>query len=799
MTNQLTKYLLLAAASGAAIAFPGIAFAQTAPGQAGAAAAAGAAQEVIVVTGGRTFNSAEVSEAMIQQQTPLTSPLALIDNLPGVSIQEGDTFGFDDWSTTIAIRGFQSNLDEQQIGMTIDGLPNGNSNYGGGAKANRYIDTMNIGTVEVSQGTADVGSRSVEALGGTIDFRTSAPLDTQRLRFSASLGDFDAQRFYGRFDTGYLLDGVVKAWVSASHQEATDWVNGAAENRRDHFAGKIEADAGLVKLTGYMSYDDTQEDNYQQLFSAADFAANSNWDQLTDSWTGIPYIDQLYRRGWSTLRENFFTYLKADATVMPGLNLHAAGYHHKNEGRGDWVPPYIVDVNFDGAGNPQSEVTGGVRYEGGAPIGQIFFVDANGVALSPIAGCTSTITFPYGGAGAEYDPACYPAGAVAVQSYRHTHYKKRRTGVTADFDWTADFGMGQNLLRGGVWYEDTNREEWRDWHKITDTRLGFEYNDRAYWTQYSREYPQTIFKWYAEDQLTVGDFTVSVGVKQFLIDLKRVDLFDPSGAGDAKVDSDSDVLFSGGATWNTPLPGLQIFAGYAENFKSLGDERLETPGSDYSELEPETARNIEAGLRYNSGRVSASATYFNIEFDNRVIYLSANSSAGPDYLGGTNGAYFNGGGIESQGVELAATISIVPGLRGYLSYTYTDASYLGTGTPALDTTIDVTPGNQVVGIPENMAVASLDWMHGPYRAGISAKYTDERFVDAANSWAVDDYILADFYVGVSGDGVSDLLRGLDFSLTVNNLFDESYLGGITGGGAFIGAPRTTVFTVTADF
>lgn len=108
-----------------------------------------------------------------------------------------------------------------------------------------------------------------------------------------------------------------------------------------------------------------------------------------------------------------------------------AGYYHKNAGRGDWVPPYIADVTDDGAGNPESELLGG-RAEGGAPQGLIYYFDANGVALAPDPACVSSITFPYGGAGPEYDPACYPAGAIGAQSYRHTHYGKERLGVTAD-------------------------------------------------------------------------------------------------------------------------------------------------------------------------------------------------------------------------------------------------------------------------------------------------------------------------------------------------------------------------------
>lgn len=135
-----------------------------------------ALEEIVVLGKAAVFANNAVSDSMIAQQAPITSVTAVIDNLPGVSVQEGDTFGFDDWSTTISIRGFQTSLADQQIGMTIDGMPNGNSNYGGGAKANRYIDSANLGGVNVSQGTADIASRSNEALGGTLDFQTADPL-----------------------------------------------------------------------------------------------------------------------------------------------------------------------------------------------------------------------------------------------------------------------------------------------------------------------------------------------------------------------------------------------------------------------------------------------------------------------------------------------------------------------------------------------------------------------------------------------------------------------------------------------
>ena len=123
----------------------------------------------------RIFATNVVAEPMIAQQSTITSVLAVVDNLPGVSIQEGDTYGIDDWSTSISMRGFQVHLDEAQIGTTIDGFPNGTSDYWSGSKAHRFIDQPNMGGVEVSQETVDIASRSVEALGGSFHFTTDDP------------------------------------------------------------------------------------------------------------------------------------------------------------------------------------------------------------------------------------------------------------------------------------------------------------------------------------------------------------------------------------------------------------------------------------------------------------------------------------------------------------------------------------------------------------------------------------------------------------------------------------------------
>ncbi|MBU2877678.1 TonB-dependent receptor [Aliiglaciecola lipolytica] len=744
-------------------------------------------EEISVIGKSVSYANNQTSETMLLQQSSLTSVLSVIDNLPGVLINEGDTFGTDDWSTTVSIRGFQLSLDQQQIGITVDGIANGNSNYGGGAKANRYIDTENLATVEVSQGTSDIASRSNEALGGTLNFVTIEPGTEEQMIFSTTLGDFDAQKMFVRYETGEIAKDTY-AWFSVSSSSNTDWVNQSAENTRDHIAAKIISSYGDTDLTAYFSWDDAHEDNYQRV-SLDQFVQNPDWDRLTSEWTGIPYIDQLYRKGWSTLRENRFAYVELEHD-FGSVVVNANAYYHYNEGRGDWIPQYLVDVEADGTDQPHSELVSGNIVEGGSALSTIYFVDATGVALSPIDGCVSSITFPYGGAGAEYDPACYASGALPVSSYRHTHYEKERIGFNADFSWIAQINDMQNNLRGGIWYEDYDRNESRDWHKIIDSRVGYEFDNTPYWVQYDRSFPVETTMLFLEDTLEADMFTARFGVKQFYVDLERTDNFGETE--NVSISSDSDLLLSAGLVVQTGLDGLEVFAGYAENFAAIKDTVLEADSSQLADISPETAENLDLGVRYNGDIVTASLTYYSIKFEDRLTFIAPDSPDGIDFLIGTNGGYVNVGGIDSSGLEASINIQVNDNLSVYGSFTKNDAEYT-------DGSIDYPVGNTVFGSAEHMAVISIDWNRNNYIAGLSTKWVDDRFIDAANTQVADAYLVSDFYAGVIIDDLGESVDSIELRLTVNNMFDESYLGGISGQSAWIGAPRTAAFNAMVKF
>ncbi|WKD51463.1 TonB-dependent receptor domain-containing protein [Microbulbifer spongiae] len=755
----------------------------------------GQLEEVVVLGTGATFNSSAVSEAMRKQQSSITSVNALIDNLPGVSVNEGDAYGFDDWSTNISVRGFTISLDEQQIGTTIDGIPNGGSNYGGGAKANRFIDPANLASIEVSQGTSDIASRSLDALGGTIDYRSQDPVDTRRSRMELSAGEFDARRFYYRFDTGTFA-GNSKAWISYANQEATDWITETAQNEREHIAAKLVTTLENGTVNTYVSYDDIHENNYQRIYSETQFKEFPEDDFLRGKWVGIPYIDQLYRRGWSTLRKNLLAYSQFEYDLTERLNLHAGLYYHTNSGRGDWVPPYLVDITDDGNAG-QSEFLGGSTAYGGLQTGQIFYVDANGNALTPIDGCISSVVNIYGQSGPEYDPACYPANAIPVMSYRHTHYKKKRTGLIADFTYNGLIAGFEHELRGGLWYEDATRDEHRDWHKITDATRSADFDAAPYWVQYDRSYPQETRQWYLQDALVIDAITLTLGAKQFFVDVQREDFFGASP--DVGINSDSDILISAGLLWATPLENTELFAGYAENFKAIGDSVLERPDSDLDNIDPETSETIELGLRYTGDSFTATATYFENQFENRIIFLDNNTTTGPNYLIGTNGTYFNAGGIESNGLELLLDYDLGESFNLYTSYTLINATYLGSGDAAVDEAQGITPGNTVVGIPEQLFVVGLDWNSELLYGGVSSKFTGDRYVDTNNTWVADAYITTDAYIGINLIEINPALTAVNLNLVVNNLFDTDYLGTVVSGGAWIGAPRTLSLSASVDF
>ncbi|GGD59117.1 TonB-dependent receptor [Lacimicrobium alkaliphilum] len=749
-------------------------------------------EEVSVVGKKISYANNQVDVSMLQQQAPVTSVLAVIDNLPGISINEGDAFGGDDWSTSITMRGFSIDGSQQQLGMTIDGLPNGGSNYGGGSKANRYLDAENMSTVEVAQGTSDVSSASLDALGGTFNFVSRDPGMQKQTTFAYSQGDHDASRYFVRHETGQIFDNTY-AYVSYSQTSNKRWIgsgdNGGAD--RQHFEAKFVSEFGKLSLTGRFSYDDVEEDNYNSV-SKEQFAQTPDWDQLTWDWTGIPHFDQMYAEGWSTLRENSLAYLKFDYQISATSSLTLTPYFHKMKGRGDWIPPYLNTV-VDEDGNPTNKGGSNTRYG---------FTDQQGNPLTPAADCDANYSWPWT-SGPGLHPACYPDDAVPVMSYRHTHYGKDRFGFTGNYQLT----LGDHDVLAGVWYEDIDRDESRDWHKVIDARILHHFDSTPYWVQYENNFQTDVLKLYLQDNISFGDLTVNLGAQKYLVDIQKTDNF--SGSVVKEINSDSELLYNAGAVYQLSQE-LEIFTGYSENFSAIKDLVLERNEANVDDLEPETAENIDIGIRYSNDDLQFSATLYDIQFDNRISLIAPGAEVEGIVYDQGDGTYRNDGGIKSRGIELAANYRVNDKWSLYAAYTKNNSEYTQTIENTVDgvRTVEVVGDTDVIDAVEDMVTLSLDYYSGNLRGGLSAKYTGKRqggyldiLSDPSQRNQVDGYTLLDLNIGYHLPVANTLVDSIDLAFVVNNITDKRYLSSGTGNGFsyYIGGPRTAALTLTANF
>jgi len=717
-------------------------------------------EEVVAVGKPIAQGNNTTSDAMKNQQSSITSVFAAVDNLPGISISEGDTFGSDDWSTTITARGYSINLSEQQLGITVDGIPNGGSSYGGGSKANRFLDAENMDKVEVFQGAGDIASPSLEALGGTFNFVSADPMTEDNLRVGLTSGDYRARRMYIRADTGEIAPDTF-AYLSMSDSYNNRWIGDGSNGHTDraHYEAKIISHLSNMNLMGRVSFDDTSENNYQGVTLDA-FKENNDWDHLTWHWTGDPDIDQNYAETWGTKRENLLAYGSMEYFAADNVTLTVKPYYHQMKGRGDWAPPYQLNTST------------GYKY---------FYVDASGNPIDDTTDCGSNL-----------DCYAYSGDTTRVSSYRHTHYKKQRYGLLTD----ADITLGMNDIKAGFWYEKSDRPESRDWHKILNSAVYYYYENDPYYTQFKYTYNTDTLMWYVQDTLDFGNLQVNLGAKQYMVDIERTD--DLNGTAKVKANSDSDVLPNVGLVYQLS-DEMEIHSSYSTNFAAIKDNMLNDGQAAVDNVDGEESDNFDLGLRYNAPGINATLVYYMVDFKNRITQISNSVMDGIDYLNESESSYVNVGGIKSSGIEASLRFNMTDYWELYSSLTLNTSEYSDNVDTALTSGYEIKKGKQVAGSAEEMAVVSLNFDNGRYHSSLSGKYTGGRIGDTANNDHLPDYTLVDFSLGYHKEVDAGLFRAADLSLVINNLLDERYLAGGTEGGYFIGAARTATASLTLDF
>jgi len=738
--------------------------------------------DTVQVTGKAVgFTNTQIPKDVLKFEPPLSSVTDAVNMAPGVNITQGGVFDSDDYSTGITLRGFT----QDQLGFTIDGLPNGSAGYGGGSKPNRFLDSENLGAASVSQGTADIGSPSLQALGGTLSYVSNDPAKVAGVRVDESIGQWNAKRTFARYDTGALFGGSTYGYISYSNTHNNRWIgHGQADNghtSRDHVDAKLVTYAtDRLTITSRVSWDNSYENNYNSV-TKAQFNDDPNYDFLTTRWTGDPNTDQQYVNAWNTKRKNGLAGVKFDYQVNDDADVSFYPYYHFQEGYGGWMPPYQLYA---------SDADGGLvnRYPAeGAGFVDAYYRSPEGTALAQPKGCANP-----------YDASCYPAGSNPINSFRASTYKNNRYGFLLNGHWD----IGGNHLYAGTWLEDQDRQAGRKWYAVLDTAASWHYAGKPYFLQFDDKLKTDTRKLFLQDNLTLGPIDVSLGVSKYLVNISGDDLI--AGNRFAEKDFNSDILPSASAVWHID-PHSQVYASYTKNYAPPSDSVVQAAddGTDIRSVKPETSSNIDLGYRYQTDRLQASIALYHVRFANQINEITPESEyTRINYTVGTEGTYINVGGIESKGIEGLLNWSIVPkALDLYVSATLNHSTYLQSinGTEK---------GNKVTGQPGRMLGVGLTYHNDDFHAGLSAKYVGDRYGTLDNSEKMNPYTVFDANVGYHWDlagkrALGSWLKSMDFSLAVTNFTDKRYLATLgddsTPGYYYIGAPRTAVLTVSAQF
>ena len=161
-----------------------------------------------------------VDTSRIETSATVSNPLMLLNNIAGVYVTTGSSFGLYEYANQVNMRGFT----QSQIAFLVDGVPLGSSATAGGAPVNRFVENENLSSVVVYQGSGSLATPSAASLGGTIDYVTALPKNDTAIQVSTTRGSFGAERLFSRIDTGEFAENS-RAYLSFSETTTDKWKN----------------------------------------------------------------------------------------------------------------------------------------------------------------------------------------------------------------------------------------------------------------------------------------------------------------------------------------------------------------------------------------------------------------------------------------------------------------------------------------------------------------------------------------------------------------------------------------------
>lgn len=716
-----------------------------------------------------------------------------LNKVPGVTVSTGDARG-GSFSFEMSMRG----LTDQQIGLTLDGIPTGDARFNGGSPPQRFIDSSNISRITVSQSAGDIGAPSRFALGGFIDFVSDNPAKAFGVTLEGGLGSYDFSREYVRVDSGELWKGFT-SYLSYTNSYNKIWATpDVAHDYKAHweFKGVQTFDNGST-ISARISTNH-QFDNDFNIVTLPQYLSNKRSDQASDVLTGKPAIDQFYGGDYGGLRNDGMAYINSDFVIGDKWHLKINPYYQTLRG-------YSLSYQTS-----QKVMTGGDPFA-------VTGYNSTGGAIRPAVTTTSS-----------------PNTVGGPADMRVTPRNRDRFGSTAEL--VADDLFAGQTIRIGAWWERSASNENRDFYPIINSAQSIDWNtSKLDYVQYARSVVLKSEMLYAQDEVRAFNdrLKVDVGATWYNLTYSAKSPLEYNAV--LNFSQHSAVQPKLGATWKL-TDHAELFGGYAENFAGIPENTFlgSTAVVDPKTIKPSTTSNYDLGLRYVRSRLALSVQAFYVDLDNSVGIVTRDSTVGVDpneiIRGNVATKAANTEGQKDTGLDLTAYYDFgAVDLYGAYTYQYArhDNPPVGSTARAALEAVGIIGGARVRDIPANSVYGDIGWKVTPdAKVSLNIHYVADRvgghIIAAAGGTELGVEKIPD-YTLVGLNAYYDLNRTLGHNLrlqfNVDNLFNTPYLASVSEAtntsvelGAtvanpngrtisryFVGAPRTTTLSLRAKF
>jgi len=755
--------------------------------------------ETIEVTASGEFRDEQEMQApTLLEEAPGTSPIKSIAQLPSVNFEAADPYGSYEWAVRISVRGFNQN----QLGFTLDDIPLGDMSYGNwnGLHISRAITDENVGRIVLSQGTGALETASTSNLGGTLQFYSADPSDTRAVVVNQTFGSFNAYRTFARFESGLLPDHT-KFYLTGAYQLTDKW-RGHGDIGQNYWQlnGKVVRYIGSGGvLSAFADVSDRREVDYQDDNKVWVQKLGYNWDNFGNwaqsiqaAWacdgvgtypapvntlnlaTDDPCDAGYY--GGSGLRKDTIGGVSYKQALTSHLTFKLTGYGHHNDGRGLWFTPYL-------------------------PTYQNVYAPSTATIISPI-------------------------------SLRTSEYGINRAG----FLTSLAYEDGRNKIEGGLWFEG---EKWNLARRFYATSATsplhslYDFPSNPFYTQWEYVFNSMVYDIHLQDVFKLNEkVALSAGFKteetttdgELSKTFQSSPVFVPGQYAQGKLTSGKPFLPQFGV--NVKLDkNNEIFGDAAYNVRSyqpggygFGNSPWGTTQVAFntlnSTLNPETSWTEEVGFRSSLKVASAQASYFHVNFSNRLLAF-ANGKG----IQGNPSLLNNVGGVTTNGIDGAVTLRLGTQVTLYNGATWNKSTFDDNVVKADGTCLYTDAagncmsikGKIMVDTPEGLYKTSLDWHKSGVFANLGADYLSTRYFTYTNDGSVDGRFLAEFGAGFKREELG-AFKELKAQFNVYNLMNNQYYASIGTNGFSgsdplsvnnntlqVGSPRTIAGTLSVRF